>query len=128
MIDQVFEFNELIIGTSDIEFNTLDEAKMQWTEKAYLEEIQEFKAGFKAQDMVAMVDANLDLIYFALGTLKKLGLTRAHVRECMTAVHSANMTKKKGKLASRGDYDDDAIKPADFVPPEKAISEILFLE
>lgn len=128
MVDQVFEFNELIIGTGDIEFNPLDEAKVAWTIKAYQEEIVEFNEAFAKQDIVGMVDANLDLIYFALGTLKKMGLSRQHVRDCMAAVHTANMTKKKGKLASRGNHEDDAVKPIDFVPPEQAISEILFLE
>ena len=128
MVDQVFEFNELIIGTGDIDFNPLDKAKVAWTVKAYLEEIDEFETAFEKQDIVGMVDGTLDLIYFALGTLKKMGLSRAHVRECMTAVHTANMTKKKGKLASRGNHEDDAVKPVDFAPPEKAISDILFLE
>jgi len=128
MVHQVFEFNELIIGLADIELNPLDEAVMAWTVKAYLEEIGELKTAFEDQDIVKMVDANLDLIYFAIGTLKKMGLSREHVRECMTAIHTANMTKRKGKLAKRNDHENDAVKPDDFVPPEEAISEILFLE
>jgi predicted HAD superfamily Cof-like phosphohydrolase len=74
-----------------------------------------------------MVDAVLDLIYGAMGTMKKMGLSREHVRLCLTAIHEANMTKKRGTVASRGS-DEDAAKPVDFVPPEQKIADILFLE
>lgn len=123
---QVFEFNELIIGTDHVSMNTLSDEQAEWTRKAYNEEIAEFSKARDEQDLVGMVDATLDLIYFAMGTLKKMGLTVAQAEECMTAVHSANMTKKKGKLASRGNFGDDAVKPEGFVPPEEAIGLILF--
>lgn len=128
IVDMVFDFNEQVIGIGDLDINPLNQATMDWTEKAYLEELDEFKEAFSKQDVVGMVDANLDLIYFALGTLKKMGLSRGHVRECMAAIHQANMSKKKGVQAKRGDHADDAVKPEGFVPPEEVIGEILFLE
>jgi predicted HAD superfamily Cof-like phosphohydrolase len=127
-VDMVYDFNEQVIGIGDVELNPLDRSTAEWTVKAYTEEIDEFKEGFDEQDIVKMVDANLDLIYFALGTLKKLGLSRDQVRQCMASVHAANMTKVKAKLAKRGNHENDAAKPEGFVPPEEAISDILFME
>lgn len=128
IVDMVFDFNEQIIGIGEVDLNPLDHRTLEWTEKAYTEEIEEFRKAFHEQDIVGMVDANLDLIYFAIGTLKKMGLNRHHVRQCMQAVHRANMTKVRAKLAKRGDHENDAAKPEGFVPPEEAISEILFPE
>jgi hypothetical protein len=58
-----------------------------------------------------------------MGTLKKMGLTREQVYECMMAIHTANMTKKRG-MTSRGS-EEDAAKPAEFVPPDQVIGQIL---
>jgi predicted HAD superfamily Cof-like phosphohydrolase len=75
--------------------------------------------------VVKMVDALLDLCYFAIGGLRRMGLTEEQARGCFLAIHNANMTKKKGGQAKRGNFEDDAVKPADFVPPDQAIAHIL---
>lgn len=126
IIDQIFDFNEQVIGTGDVDFNCLTEKQFNWTKTFVQEELAEFEEAFNNQDMVGMVDAIGDLIYGAMGTFKKMGLNRAHVRECFTAIHNANMTKKRGDKG-RGS-DEDAVKPADFIAPEQAIADILFLE
>jgi predicted HAD superfamily Cof-like phosphohydrolase len=126
IIDQIFDFNEQVIGTQDTEFNALTQKQHDWTVKFCQEELAEFSQAFEKQDIVEMVDAIGDLIYGAMGTFKKMGLNRQHVRECFAAIHNANMTKKRGDKG-RGS-DEDAVKPVDFVPPEKAIADILFLE
>jgi hypothetical protein len=41
----------------------------------------------------------------------------------MMAIHTANMTKKRG-MTSRGS-EEDAAKPAEFVPPDQVIGQIL---
>lgn len=128
LVDAIFSFNEEIVGVPEREINPLDQPTKEWTVRAYNEEIFEFHEAFDREDVVGMVDANLDLIYFAVGTLKKMGLTRLQVKQCMAAIHSANMTKAKGKLAKRGDHAEDAVKPEGFVPPEAAIMQILFSE
>lgn len=125
MIDQIFDFNEQVIGTGDVDINCLTEKQFQWTNVFVQEELQEFADAFRKQDAVGMVDAILDLIYGSMGTMKKMGLTREQVRLCLTAIHEANMTKKRGVVATRGG-DEDATKPADFVPPEARIAHILF--
>jgi phosphoribosyl-ATP pyrophosphohydrolase len=124
IIDQIFDFNEQVIGTGAVELNALTAKQFEWTNKFVMEELTELGDGFAAQDIVAMVDAVGDLIYGAMGTFKKMGLTREQVRQVFTAIHNANMTKKRGDKG-RGS-DEDAVKPADFVPPEQVIGKILF--
>lgn len=56
------------------------------------------------------------------------GVTFDKANEIMAAIHYANMTKKLGVNAKRGDGQTaDAVKPADFVPPEQKIAAILSL-
>lgn len=76
---------------------------------------------------VRSVDAVIDAAYFALGAMARAGLTEAQAIACFGAVHDANMTKKLGVVERRGDGGvPDAVKPADFIPPDIAIYEILF--
>lgn len=135
LINKVFDFNEQVIGVAPtgLQINVLSEAQFEWTMKAFEEEIREFSDARSAlvdsnaafEDVVAgMVDACVDEIYFQLGTLKKMGLTRAQAYECFMAVHNANMTKKRGKTA-RGS-EEDAAKPDEFVDPKVAIRKIIF--
>lgn len=126
IFDAIFDFNEQVIGTPvQLALNTLTDKQYQWTHKFCQEELVEFETAKNADDIVGMVDAVLDLIYGAFGTLKKMGLTREQAAACMWAIHRANMTKKKGFVAARGS-DEDAAKPVDFVPPETEIGNILF--
>lgn len=124
LVDQIFTFNERVIGIGDVEKNALTEKQHEWLQIFCAEEMNEFRDAFEAQDIVKMVDAVCDLIYGAMGTFKKMGLTRTEVVACFSAVHKANMTKKRGDKG-RGS-DEDATKPEDFVPPEYAIGLILF--
>lgn len=126
IVDLIYDFNEQVIGTGDVDLNPLTEKQHAWTQTFCKEELTELQEAFEAQDIVKMVDAVGDLIYGAMGTFKKMGLSRAQVHAAFVAIHNANMTKKKGDKG-RGS-DEDAVKPVDFVPPEEIISEILFLE
>lgn len=126
IIDLIFDFNEQVIGLGDVELNPLTAKQFDWTKTFIQEELAEFEEAFGKEDIVAMVDAVGDLIYGAMGTFKKMGLNREQVRLCFAAIHAANMTKKRGDKG-RGS-DEDAVKPADFVAPEDAIADILFLE
>lgn len=126
IIDLIFDFNEQVIGLGDVELNPLSSKQQTWINTFIEEELVEFNDAYAAQNLVGMVDAIGDLIYGAMGTFKKMGLTREHVRQCFAAIHTANMTKKRGDKG-RGS-DEDAVKPADFVAPEDAIADILFLE
>lgn len=123
LIDAIFDFNEQVIGTGNVPLNCLTEVQMTWTEKFVQEELTELREAYGEQDSAKMVDAVLDLIYGAMGTLKKMGVTREQAWKSFMAIHAANMTKKRGNKG-RGS-DEDAVKPADFVPPEELIRAIL---
>lgn len=68
-----------------------------------------------------------------LGTFKaisnvmlNINMTPLIIEKCMLAVHKANMTKKRGVKAERGDLGvADAVKPEGWVAPEEAIKAIL---
>lgn len=126
LIHHIFEFNETVIGIGDVDLNPLSTDQINWTVKAFTEETNEFAEAAALQDVVGMVDATLDLVYFAVGTLKKMGLSREQAVQCFHIIHSANMTKKRGGKATRGNFEEDAIKPEDFISPEKKISNLLF--
>lgn len=125
IIDQIFDFNEQVIGTPvDQPLDIISTKQHDWTQTFCKEELTEMSDAFNDEDIVGVVDATADLIYGAMGTFKKMGLTRDQVRQVFTAVHTANMSKKKGNKG-RGS-DEDAVKPEGFVPPEEVIAEILF--
>lgn len=126
LINSIFDFNERVVKTPiDQPLGLLTQAQFDWTVKAYKEETQEFIEAAVQQDLIKQVDACLDLTYFAIGTLKKMGLTREQAHACFMAIHTANMRKEKGAVAGRGG-DEDAAKPKDFVPPDRQIGYILF--
>lgn len=124
IIDQIFDFNEQVIGTPvDQLFGPLTQKQHDWTQTFCQEELTELREAFDKGSLVGVVDAVGDLIYGAMGTFKKMGLTREQVRAVFSAIHKANMSKKKGDKG-RGS-DEDATKPADFLPPDEAIAYIL---
>jgi predicted HAD superfamily Cof-like phosphohydrolase len=93
--------------------------------KAMTEEINEFEDATRDGDFIGAIDGLSDLIYFALGGLYKMGLTEEMALEIFTAIHMANMEKKKGVIARRATGAPDAIKPEDWTPPEARIASIL---
>lgn len=125
-VDWIFEFNETVIGVNRAEVGPLDQAEAEWLRKALIEEVEEFVEAAAAQDVVKAVDSLLDKVYFAIGGLRRMGLTREQATACMATIHEKNMTKKRGGLAKRGGFEADAVKPEGFVPPEQAIHNILF--
>lgn len=127
MISEIYQFNEEVLALAARPLNplTFKDGEFAFTCKAFEEEITEFREGFDKQDVVLMADAVLDLCYFAVGALKRMGITEDQARACFLAIHNANMTKKKGTNEKRGDFADDAVKPAEFVPADIAIAHIL---
>lgn len=95
--------------------------------KCLIEEAHELLEAHDQQDLVKCVDALIDSIYFAVGGLQKLGLTQDEAIRVFELVHNANMTKKRGQKEGRivGDAA-DAIKTAEWIPPENAIHNFLF--
>lgn len=78
------------------------------------EELSELAMAAAAEDAYGVLDALVDLDYFARGTKLLLCLGEAFDK-AFTNVHNANMRKVPG-LSKRGP---DAIKDASFVEPEE---------
>jgi predicted HAD superfamily Cof-like phosphohydrolase len=110
--------NEPIIGLSD--------ADIQLSHKQLMEEVCEWEDADLDNNLPGQVDAMLDLIYFALGILYKMGLSPLEIDILFEAVHAANMTKSIGKKKGRiVEGAIDAVKPADFKDPKNVIEGII---
>lgn len=113
-----WENNEPVTGLSD--------ATMQLSHKQLLEEICEWEDADLDNDLPGQVDAMLDLIYFALGVLYKMGLSPLEINTLFEAVHNANMTKAIGKKKGREvEGTTDAVKPVDFKDPKNIIEGLI---
>ena len=122
---QVKKFQQDIIGY-DVpkQSSKLPDDVKELTIVQLREEIQELQDSHTLTDEV---DALIDLIYFAYGGLVKMGIPEDTFAALHTIVHNANMTKVAGKKATR-DYEGtavDAVKPTNFMPPEKVICRFL---
>jgi len=122
----VAEFNEKVLKIAPRKPTMLKPEEFDISVKALREEVDEFVVSTTMGDYIGCVDAIIDLQYFAYGVLYKMGLTPEIISEIAQAVHDANMTKKLGVVAKRGDGSAaDAIKPEGWVPPEVQIANIL---
>lgn len=124
--NQVVDFNVKVLKINQRSKDLLNSAELDISEKCLKEELNEFIEAHKNGDFIGCVDAMIDLMYFANGVLYKMGLTPEEITKCKTAVHEANMEKKLGVNARRGDGSAaDAVKPQDWVSPEERIIDIL---
>ena len=125
MINEIYEFNRAVLGADPRQMVlTLDLPEQEWLVAALKEEIQEFE---DSQSDAEKVDALIDLCYFAIGGLVKLGLDEDQAQDCFDAVHRANMTKKPGIKDTRPNDGSivDAIKDENFQDPTNVIEEII---
>jgi len=124
---QVEEFNKEIIGvTLDGGVKLMNSDDFMLSSVQLHEEIAEFEAAYENQDLPEVIDAMIDLIYFAAGVCTKTGVSAEKMEEAFRTVHNANMTKKAGKKAER-DYDGDAtdaMKPQGWKAP--VLEDILY--
>lgn len=88
--------------------------------------VNEFSKNYEQNDLVNSVISVALVCRVCCAIFGEFGLSAYKAERVMDAVYTANMTKKKGVNAKRGDGQAaDAVKPADFVPPEEKIAEIL---
>lgn len=126
IIDMVYRFNEEALGLGPREIGLLPEKELEYAMKAMKEEAYEFQDAHQSQNLIGAVDAALDQIYFVVGFLKRMGLTKDQVRKCFKAVHECNMQKKLGVQQKRGGEGvADAVKPEGWTGPEEKIAQIL---
>lgn len=125
-VDNIVTFNRDLLGVKNREKALLSEKELDYAIKAGVEELMEFEDAHKSQNYIGAVDAVCDLLYFAVGFLARMGLTEMEIKECMQAVHEANMEKKLGVQHKRGGEGvADAVKPEGWVGPEERIAEVL---
>lgn len=82
------------------------------------EELGEFNEACQEQNLEKQVDALIDIIYFALGTLVMLGIKPWLFKKLWNDVQRANMAKVRG-TTQRG-HAVDVCKPEGWVPPQGA--------
>ena len=130
----VVEFNQEIINLAPAEY--LSEERLSWFKNVINEELSEFEeantkyvnatiAKFSEDTLLElkadMIDAIMDLLYFAYGRLYEIGCTENDFNCMWNAIQTANMSKKRGNKG-RGS-DDDAIKPEGWKGPEQTFIE-----
>ena len=79
MTDNPFElvrkFNHEIVGLPHRRFPyELNADEQEWLQTVFIEEANEFEQAWLADDLIGQVDALIDLIYFAMGGLTRLGV------------------------------------------------------
>lgn len=125
-VEQVIDFNEQIIGVGQREIGLLSDKELEYAMKAIDEEKQEFFQAHHQQDVIGAVDAVIDLMYFGIGFLRRMGLNAEQISLCMTAVHISNMEKQLSmSVQKRVEGVPDAAKPEGWVGPEERIAFIL---
>ena len=90
-------------------FNFSDEAMLDgernFRSQCMIEEIVEFMSVHKKADQL---DAMIDLIVFALGTIDRLKISPEYVEEAFKTVMTANENKRRGTIYKRQNaYDED---------------------
>ena len=125
MYKRVKQFNEEVLGIQEPEQNTLDEKTAEISFISLHEEADEFGHAAVDKNMVEMVDAIIDGLYFGYGILHKMGISESKVERIFEVVHLANMSKTFGTNAKRDTGAADAVKLEDWVSPEDQIKEIL---
>lgn len=123
---EVAEFNRSLLGIKARRLGEQPEKEFTLTITQLYEEVEELEAAFRDKDFIAQLDALVDLNYFLLGALYKMGVHHEMYEKLFSAVHNCNMLKKAGVNEKRGDHGAvDASKPNDWVNPEIAIARIL---
>lgn len=125
LFDLVSHFNRYVLGIpQSVEITRLEGKERAWMLAALREELTEYSA---AESRGHEVDALLDLVYFAIGGLYRMGLTPGEMRLCFRYIHEANMRKKLGAKATRPHSGDvaDAVKPEGWRDPVELIQGII---
>lgn len=124
MFKEVYKFNEEVLKIDRPTVFPLGSQEHQWLIGALKEEIQELE---DSKSLEEEIDALLDLCYFAIGGLKRMGLSVDQAEECFLAIHRANMTKAKGVKSTRENDGSvaDAVKDESFKDPVEKIKNII---
>lgn len=122
----VEEFNVKVVGVDRIAPKPLDDEEFGFFTGCLKEEIEELEEAH-GQDFIAEVDAIIDLVYFAVGGLCRMGIPANVQERLFDIVHNANMQKNSGSKDRQVTHSLDAVKPEGWEPPEEKIAECLDL-
>ncbi len=126
MFDEVEKFNHEVIGINRKPGTIEDQTEFNWCIGTIREELDEFIEAHDQQDFIAELDSVIDLLYFGVGFMTRMGIPAYVSKEIFYAVHTANMTKNRGMKEERDvTHDLDAVKPIDWESPEDKIYAIL---
>jgi hypothetical protein len=130
VIESVCAFNRDLLGINRLDTGPalLPEEEARWLCRALTEEVEEFREAHNAEQLTHSVDALIDLMYFTIGGLWRMGIEPRLIEDCFEAIHQANMTKRRGQKPSRPTDGTvaDAIKPAEWVDPIKVLEPLLY--
>ncbi len=126
MFKLVEKFNKDIVKIGDRDICALPKDEAKWLVGALEEELREFGVAYDTCDFIGSVDALIDLMYFAMGGLSRMGIPAEASKAIFEAVHNANMEKVKGAKEGREVQSElDATKPEGWECPEGRISKVL---
>ena len=112
MINNVIKmYSKFNISNNKLDW--LGEKEKKFRISAMAEELQEYADASNKHDEL---DALIDLIIFALGTIERQGMSDIF-EEAFNRVIDANMAKKLGPNTKRGEFSIDLVKPEGWVPP-----------
>lgn len=124
--EQVYDFNlNLLEIDKPGHIHKLEGGEIEFLLNALREEVDELEecsvgaAAFPGHSRAHQVDALVDLIYFAIGGLARMGIPVEIAKLMFSTVHKANMQKQIGKKEGRSAHLDvkDASKPAEWQDP-----------
>lgn len=114
---KVVEFHEkfgLALPESTLTPSQLSEDEQRFRTTCLQEELTEYSDAVVNGDLAEQADALLDLIYFAYGTLHRMGVDGDLLFDM---VHDANMRKEVLPMNQRRGFRLEVTKPIDWAPP-----------
>lgn len=124
--ENVVEFNEKILGVTKPKISKPTSEAASFLISCLQEEIKEYIRAYNTGNEIDCIDALIDLMYFAVGGLHRLGLTPDQMAQCGRIIHKANMNKQLGVVSRRGDGSlPDAVKPENWSSPEASMRQYL---
>ncbi len=121
----VIRFNEEILKIPKRRHGLMGDQEHLHLRKSLNEEITEFEEAYEKGDFIGCIDALVDICYFAVGGLYKMGLSEVEIEKCGKLVHLANMMKARGEIARRATGAPDAVKPKGWKGPEEDMKAVL---
>lgn len=124
--DVIDHFNAAYYGATYPDVKLLTDDLISALQQDFENLMAEFSTILDEKFIISEVLAVSQMCQGFINIFFELGLTPPMINDIMAAVHAANMEKKLGVNAKRGDGQTaDAVKPEGWIPPEERIGEII---